>query len=43
MSAYCNARAFRVSCVLWQQNTNIGTVKPSLSADLICDAIWQAF
>jgi len=36
-------RRRRVSCVLWQQTTNIGTVKPSLRANLICDAIWQAF
>jgi hypothetical protein len=43
MSAYCNAQAPRVSCVLWQQTTNIATVKPALRAYLICDAIWQAF
>lgn len=43
MSAYCNAQAPRVSCVLWQQNTNIGNMNPSVPADLICDAIWKAF
>jgi len=41
MSAYCNTQAPRVSCVLWLQTTNIGIVKPSVRANLICNAIWR--